>query len=119
MSHVTAKEDAPLCASVTLNGNDYRANMADHGSVGYYYKDGAWVETKNVNACRMEVPAGFCGWIYVPATSYCDSNKNPVVDANGKFNDIAVENMRCYTDGYVYTDAAENYIIFDEIIYVY
>jgi len=120
-SHVDPKEDAPLCASVTLNNNSVRANKDDHGSVGYYFKDGAWVETKNVNACRMEVPAGFAGWIYIPATSYVFSTdgKPTAADADGKFQSIEVENMRLYTDGYAYTDNAEKFIIFDEILYVY
>ena len=37
----------------------------------------------------------------------------------GKFMDITVNNMRCYTDGYVYGSDDTTYIIFDEIIYVY
>ena len=120
MSHVKKLEDKPLCVSVTLNNNSYRANKADNGSVGYYYKDGAWFETKNVNACRMEVPDGFCGWIYIPATSFVlNSDKSPAVDEQGKFIDITVNNMRCYTDGYAYGTDDTTYIIFDEIIYVY
>ncbi len=119
-SHVDAKEDAQLCASVTINNNDVRANIADHGSLGYYFKDGAWNETHNVNACRMEVPAGFAGWIYIPAASFVySSDKSTAADENGRFQDIDVQSMRCYTDGYVYTDAEDKYVIFDEIIYIY
>ena len=118
-SHVEANPEKKLCASVTFNNNTYRSNKADNGSVGYYYQDGLWVETKNVTACRMEIPANFVGWIYVPATSYVDSDKNPIADEQGKFMDITVNNMRCYTDGYVYGSDDTTYIIFDEIIYVY
>ena len=119
-SHVADNPEKPLCASVTFNNNTYRANKADNGSVGYYYLDGLWVETKNVNACRMEIPANFVGWIYIPATSFVlNSDKSPAVDEQGKFIDITVNNMRCYTDGYVYGSDDTTYIIFDEIIYVY
>lgn len=118
-THVDPAEEKTVCASVTLNRNTYRCNAANNGSVGYYYKDGAWMETKNINACRMELCAGFAGWVYLPASSFVDSNKNPIADENGKFPDIDVTNMRCYTDNYTYSTNEANYIIFDEIIYVF
>ena len=119
-SHVADNPEKPLCASVTFNNNTYRANKSDNGSIGYYFQDGLWTETKNVNACRMEVPANFVGWIYIPATSFVlNSDKSPAVDEQGKFIDITVNNMRCYTDGYVYGSDDTTYIIFDEIIYIY
>lgn|GEM_PF-3678624 len=118
-SHVEANPNKQLVASVSFNNNTYRSNKADNGSVGYYYLDGLWVETKNVNACRMEIPSNFVGWIYIPATSYVDFDRNPIADEQGKFMDITVNNMRCYTDGYIYGTDDTTYIIFDEIIYVY
>jgi len=112
--------DKPLVASVTINTNKVRSNKDDNGSVGYYFRDGVWTETKNVNACRMELPDGFAGWIYVPATSYQQtSDKTPVVDEKGCFIDIPVENMRLYTDGYEYSTDGSCYVIFDEILYIY
>ena len=110
------------CASVTINTNDYRSNKDSNGSVGYYYLDGAWYETKNINACRMELPNQFKGWVYVPATSYCKTSDKTaaITDADGKFTDFdIVKNIRLYTDGYVYSDSADQYVIFDEITFIY
>ncbi|NLW73854.1 MAG: hypothetical protein GX057_03025 [Clostridiales bacterium] len=109
------------CASVTFNKNDFRANKDNNGSIGYYYQNGKWVETKNINACRMELPDQFMGWVYIPATSYIrTSDKSSIADDEGRFTDFAlITNMRLYTDGYVYTDSPDKYIIFDEILFVY
>ena len=122
LSHTTPNDPTlgkPTCASVTINVNNYRANMADHGSVGYYFDGLAWNITNNVNACRMQLPDQFKGWVYIPATSFVNSSKEPIADADGLFPDLAVENMRCYTDGYVYSTDSSSYVIFDEILYIY
>ena len=60
------------CASISLNGNAYRSRQIDGVSegVGYYYQNGEWVPTVSVNACRMQLPKSFVGWVYVPLTSY-------------------------------------------------
>ena len=118
-SNVQADAEKPLCASVTINDNAYRAKgpnggNGDRSAIGYYYVAGTWVETANVNACRMELPAGFAGWVYIPATSFYDGTNK--VGLGETFGDIFVMNMRCYTDGYVYS--ADNYIIFDEITFI-
>lgn len=119
-SHVasqTGDSAKPACASVTFNTNDYRSK----NGIGYYYENGVWVETKSINACRMAIPEQFVGWIYVPATSYVNTKDGDalIADEKGLFPDFSVTNMRCYTDGYVYSDAPENYVIFDEITFVY
>lgn len=132
-SHVTVVEEGKLCASVTINTNDYRSTRgANETSTAYYWDGFNWIETHNINACRMLLPTGFCGWVYVPATSYWYNKGDKVdgvypncaADEKGLFTDeiptdILSFNMRCYTDGYQYTDAADQYIIFDEILFIY
>lgn len=118
-SNVQVDPEKPMCASVTINDNAYRAKGPNGGNgdktgIGYYYQAGTWVETGNVNACRMEIPANFAGWIYIPSTTFYDGTNK--VGLGETFGDIFVMNMRCYTDGYVYS--ADNYIIFDEIVFV-
>lgn len=107
-----------MCTSVTINTNDYRARGAENGTgtgVAYYYMYGTtWVETTNINACRMLIPDNFAGWIYIPASSFYDKNASAALGET--FGDVFVMNMRCYTDGYTYS--ADNYIIFDEIVFV-
>jgi len=118
-SNVQINPEKPMCTSVTINTNTYRAKGPNNGNgdksaKGYYYVAGSWVETANVNACRMEIPANYVGWVYIPATSFYDgTNKCGLGET---FGDIFVMNMRCYTDGYVYS--ADNYIIFDEIVFI-
>ncbi|MBR4034640.1 MAG: hypothetical protein IKJ04_07505, partial [Clostridia bacterium] len=108
-----------MCTSVTLNTNDYRAKgpnggNGDKSAIAYYYLAGSWVQTTNINACRQEIPQGFAGWVYIPASTYYSS---PDKQGLGEtFGDIIVMNMRCYTDGYTYS--ATDYIIFDEIVFV-
>ncbi len=118
-SNVQINPEKPLCTSVTINTNTYRAKGPNNGNgdrsaIGYYYMAGTWFETANVNACRMEIPANFAGWVYIPATSFYDGTNK--VGLGETFGDIFVMNMRCYTDGYVYS--ADNYIIFDEIVFI-
>lgn len=120
-SNVGVKEGSKMSASVTINTNDIRSQGPDktEGSgTGYYYLDGVWTETHNIKSCRMEIPDNFKGWIYVPATSFTQSSDGLYWDsATGCFNDnFFVDNMRCYTDGYVYS--ADTWIIFDEITFV-
>ena len=113
----TAKEGP--CASVTINGNKYRSNKNGTGAglnIGYYLKDGEWVQTTNVNSCRMQLPQGFAGWVYVPLTSY--SGEGTLYDSTtglgieGEF----ITDMNLYTDHYVYSDTKS--IVFDEILFV-
>ena len=115
---VPTGEPDKMCTSVTINRNEMRAQgpeKATGSGIGYYYLDGAWVQTTNITACRMQIPDNFAGWVYIPATSYYDvKNDKPLTGET--FEDIFVLNMRCYTDGYVYS--ADNYIIFDEITFV-
>ena len=118
-SNVAPNPEKPMCTSVNINTNTYRAKGPNNGNgdksaIGYYYMAGTWFETANVNACRMEIPANFAGWIYIPATSFYDGTNK--VGLGETFGDIFVMNMRCYTDGYVYS--ADNYIIFDEITFI-
>ena len=120
-SNVAIKEGTKMSASVTINTNSIRSQGPDktEGSgTGYYYLDGVWKETHNIKSCRMEIPDNFKGWVYVPATSFTQSSDGLYWDsATGCFNDnFFVDNMRCYTDGYVYS--ADNWIIFDEITFV-
>ncbi len=118
LSHV--QSNGNLSASVTLNTNSVRTSKDKGGSVGYYYLDGNWVETHNITICRLALPDGFAGWVYVPATSFIFyEDKKEAYDSTGRFKDIPVENMRCYTDGYYYATDDSSYIIFDEIVYVY
>lgn len=132
-SHVTIVEEGKLCASVTINTNDYRSTHgAVQTSIGYYWDGFTWVETTNINACRMLLPSNFKGWVYVPATSYWYNKGDKVdglyptqpVDANGCFTadiptDLLSFNMRCYTDGYQYSNDPDQYVIFDEILFIY
>ena len=112
-SRVEANSGAGPVASVTLNGNDYRSNYGS--KVGYYYQGGSWNQTSAVNACRMQLPVGFAGWVYVPLTSY--TGAGALYDAEtGIGLDVTVTNMNLYTDGYVYS--ATNSITFDEILFV-
>ena len=115
----TTGEFKKMCTSVTINTNTYRAKGPNNGNgdgsaIGYYYTAGSWVQTSNINACRMEIPLNFAGWVYIPATSFYDGTNK--VGLGETFGDIFVMNMRCYTDGYTYS--ADNYIIFDEIVYI-
>ncbi len=106
-----------MCTSVTLNTNDYRAQGPEKttgSGIAYYYTAGSWVQTTNINACRMEIPANFAGWIYIPASTFYGKNEASALGET--FGDILVMNMRCYTDGYTYS--ADNYIIFDENVFV-
>ena len=118
-SAVAPAEGKEMCTSTTINTNAYRskldANVAGSG-IGYYYKDGAWVETQAINACRMQIPSQFKGWVYVPITSY--NGAADLFDAGTKLGlgNVFVQNIRLYTDHYVFE--AGKPIIFDEIIYV-
>ena len=118
-SNVAPNPEKPMCTSVTINTNKYRAKGPNNGNgngegIGYYYMAGTWFQTSNVNACRMEIPANFVGWLYIPSTSFYGSDE--AAGLGETFGDIFVMNMRCYTDGYVYS--ADNYIIFDEIVFI-
>ena len=118
-SNVAPNPEKPMCTSVTINTNKYRAKGPNNGNgngegIGYYYMAGTWFQTSNVNACRMEIPANFVGWLYIPSTSFYGSDE--AAGLGETFGDIFVMNMRCYTDGYTYS--ADNYIIFDEIVFV-
>ncbi len=106
-----------VCASVSMNGNDYRTSKNSNGSVGYFLLDGKWIETKNVNACRLELPHQYKGWVYVPASSYQDTrDMSEIVDQNGNFKELSAQSLRLYTDYYNMEKTAE--IIFDEILFV-
>ena len=111
-----------LCTSVTFNTNNYRSNKNGVGTAkGYYYKDGVWTETSNVNACRMAVPEKFKGWVYVPMGEYWAAGKTDasgdLYDTNGiGLGNVIVSNFRVYTDGYTYSD--DHYVLVDELIYV-
>ncbi len=118
-SNVLPADGKQMCASVTINTNKYRAKGPNNGNgdgsaIGYYYMAGTWVQTSNINACRMEIPANFAGWLYIPSTSFYGSDE--AAGLGETFGDIFVMNMRCYTDGYTYS--ADNYIIFDEIVFI-
>lgn len=113
----------PMCTSTTINVNNYRANHGGTGTAkGYYYKDGAWVETTNVNACRMEIPNNFKGWVYIPLSEYWKSGSSDasgdLFDASTKLglSNVIISNIRLYTDGYEMV--AGKPIIFDEVLYV-
>ena len=113
--------EAKMCASVTINTNNIRAQGPDKATgsaVSYYYADGVWTQTTNINSCRQEIPDNFKGCMYIPATSYYQTYDGQYWDsATGCFNDfVFVENMRCYTDGYTYD--ASSTIIFDEITFI-
>ncbi len=110
-------ESGKMCASVTINTNDYRAQGPEKttgSGIGYYYMAGSWVQTTNITACRMQIPDNYAGWIYIPASSFYSSPDGGAL--TDTFGDILVMNMRCYTDGYTYS--ADNYIIFDEIVFI-
>jgi hypothetical protein len=118
-SNVAPAEGKEMCTSVTINTNKYRAKGPNNGNgdstaVAYYYDGTAWVQTTNINACRQQIPANFAGWLYIPSTTFYGSAEASALGET--FGDIFVENMRCYTDGYTYS--ADNYIIFDEIVFV-
>jgi hypothetical protein len=115
----TTGEFKKMCTSVTINTNKYRAKGPNNGNgdstaVAYYYENGAWVQTTNINACRQQIPDNFAGWLYIPSTTFYGSDEGAALGET--FGDIFVQNMRCYTDGYTYS--ADNYIIFDEIVFV-
>ena len=118
-SNVLPAEGKEMCASVTINTNSYRAKGPNNGNgdstaVAYYYDGNAWVQTTNINACRQQIPANFAGWLYIPSSTFYGSAEGAALGET--FGDIFVMNMRCYTDGYTYS--ADNYIIFDEIVFV-
>ena len=118
-SDVTRNPDGShgLCTSITFNTNSYRSNLGGAGAAkGYYYKDGAWVETKNVNACRMEVPDGFKGFVYVPLTSYGGAGDLYDATTGIGLGNVFAQNFRVYTDGYTYTD--DHFVLIDELLYV-
>ena len=99
--------------STTFNDNKWRSNK--EGAIGYYLKDGEWVQTANVTSCRMSIPSGFAGWVYVPITSY--TGEGELYDGTtGKGLSNYITRVRLYTDGYVYETGKT--IIFDEVLYV-
>ena len=110
------------CTSITLGKNTYRSNLGDGSAAGlgqatgYYYLNGEWVTTTNVNSCRMEVPHGFKGWVYVPLTSYNGAGElydgTTGVGIEGKW----INAINLYTDYYTYSDAKT--LTFDEILFV-
>ena len=107
----------------TINGNSFRSNKNGlRTAEGWYFKDGAWIKTTNVHACRMDVPDKFAGWIYVPISQYWASGKT---DSAGTLYDAStglgmtgvwVSSMCLYTEGYILTD--QESITFDEILFV-
>ncbi len=119
-SHLTPEEGKEMCASVTINTNSVRSKgTGENGSaVAWYFLDGIWTQTTNINACRLQIPQGFAGWIYVPATSFTQTSDGLYWNsATNTFTDtVYVDNMRCYTDGYKYS--ADSYVIFDEITFI-
>ena len=136
MSHATLKDGQHMCASVTVNNNKYRSTHGKAETAEAYYYDGTnWIQTTNKDnlnadgttlgeACRLALPDLFKGWVYVPATSYwltdskdADGFYAEAAFADGVFNDIEVLNIRCYTDGYVFS--YDSYIIFDEVLYIH
>ncbi len=105
------------CASITMQGNDNRANKGTGLSVAYYFQDGQWIETQNVNACRMQLPHQFKGWVYIPASSYVKvADKSPISDENGNFIEMSVFNFYLYTDYYDMTVPVA--IVFDEVMWI-
>ena len=120
-SNVAPQEGVEMCASVTINTNTIRSQGPDcttGSAIGWFYSDGVWTETTNIVSCRLQIPQNFKGWLYVPATSFTQTTDGEFWDAaTGCFNDnFFVDNMRCYTDGYIYS--ADSYIIFDEITFI-
>ncbi len=119
-SHLKVKEGAEMCASVTINTNSVRSKgSGENGTaVAWYFLDGIWTETTNINACRLQIPQGFAGWVYVPASSFTQTSDGLYWDsATNTFTDtVFIDNMRCYTDGYDYS--ADSYVIFDEITFI-
>lgn len=119
-SNLIPAEGKEMCVSVTINTNTIRSQGPDKATgsaVAWYYSDGIWTQTTNINACRLQIPQNFKGWLYVPATSFTQTNGEFWDVTTGCFNDnFFVDNMRCYTDGYTYN--ADSYIIFDEITFI-
>ena len=121
---VNTGDAAGICASVSMNVNGFRAKAVagvEGSGVGYYLQNGEWVTTQSVKQCRMALPEGFKGWVYIPLTSY---TVNGSADASGELFDPTtgiglmkwITNFRVYTDGYVYTD--DHYVLVDEVLFV-
>lgn len=119
-SNLIPAEGKEMCVSVTINNNNIRSQGPDKATgsaVAWYYSDGIWTQTTNINSCRLQIPQNFKGWLYVPATSFTQTNGEFWDVTTGCFNDnFFIDNMRCYTDGYTYS--ADSYIIFDEITFI-
>ena len=117
--------EGKLCSTVCLNKNGFRSAAlagVEKSGIGYYLKDGEWVQTAPVNGDRMGVPVGFKGWMYVPITSYLVSNKS---DASGVLFDPDtglgisgqyITGFRVYSDGYEYGDDA--FVLADEVLFL-
>lgn len=106
------------CASIGINSN-YRSdgNSSTPGSaVGYYYKDGEWVLTTNVNLCRMQLPEGFAGWVYVPLSSY--SGAGLLYDASTGIgtSNAFITSLSIFVDHYKYSN--DKPVTVDEILFV-
>lgn len=137
LSNLEKKGEQHMCASVTINNNAYRSTQGvEKTAVAYYWDGNMWQETTNNNniqedgtvvseACRLTLPDQFKGWVYVPASTYHNSaTKDPDTGmylesaaVDGVFGSIDLQNMRCYTDGYIFSN--DCYIVFDEILYIY
>lgn len=117
------KNEGP-CASISLADNVFRSNNGGFPgdyAIGYYYLGGEWNVTCNVNFCRMQLPEGFCGWVYVPLTSYNRLKAGTSTELYDAETGVGVEGLyvsvlRLHTDGYEYSD--QKSITFDEIIFV-
>ena len=119
LSGVTPKDDsASLCASVSLNNLYSRGDKREEeNAVAWYYANGEWLETTNINDYRYQLPVNFQGWVYIPASSFIGTEDSSAVYENGKFTDLEISSVGCYADGYKYS--ADDIVIFDEISLVY
>ena len=75
----------------------------------YYYENGEWITTTHANDnYRMRLPSGFCGYVYIPFSSYSFNRSTDTSDtANMWYEYIETTGYKYLTGFTIYTSNAK------------
>ncbi|MBO5416901.1 MAG: hypothetical protein J6A83_09780 [Clostridia bacterium] len=75
----------------------------------YYYENGEWITTTHANDnYRMRLPSGFCGYVYIPFSSYSFNRSTDTSDtANMWYEYIGTTGYKYLTGFTIYTSNAK------------